>query len=172
MDVGAPADDFRGMHRPDPESCGRARSTREVAHLVRRRDAARETCSCGNACGYLFSGVRWSYDIRSVSCVPVTQSKSPAATHSPHCALRPQCVGHLFASQLQRTADLCCTKVYARAGLERRPPAQKMGDLSRRARTPARLRIRTVHAMEVICRPRSAPVARTPINLFNSHRRR
>ena len=32
----------RGMHRPDPESCGRARSTREVAHLVRRRDVARD----------------------------------------------------------------------------------------------------------------------------------
>ena len=37
-----PADDFRGMHGPDPESCGRARSTREVAHLLRRRDVARD----------------------------------------------------------------------------------------------------------------------------------
>ena len=27
---------------PDPESCGRARSTREVAHLLRRRDVARD----------------------------------------------------------------------------------------------------------------------------------
>ena len=52
------------------------------------------------------------------------------------------------------------------------PPAQKMGDLSRRARMPARPRIRSVYAMEVICRPRSAPIAQTPINLFNSHRRR
>ena len=31
-----PADDFHGVHGPDPESCGRARSTREVAHLLRR----------------------------------------------------------------------------------------------------------------------------------------
>ena len=52
------------------------------------------------------------------------------------------------------------------------PPAQKMGDLSRRARMPARPRTRSVYAMEVICRPRSAPIAQTPINLFNSHRRR
>ena len=37
-----PADDFRGIHGPDPESCGRARSTREVAHLLRRRDVARD----------------------------------------------------------------------------------------------------------------------------------
>ena len=38
-----PAEDFRGVHGPDPESCGRARSTREVDHLVRRRDVARES---------------------------------------------------------------------------------------------------------------------------------
>ena len=37
-----PADDFHGVHGPDPESCGRARSTREVAHLLRRRDVARD----------------------------------------------------------------------------------------------------------------------------------
>ena len=37
-----PADDFRGMHGPDPGSCERARSTREVAHLLRRRDVARD----------------------------------------------------------------------------------------------------------------------------------
>ena len=42
------------------------------------------------------------------------------------------------------------------------PPAQKMGDLSRRARTPARLRIRSVYATEVICRPRSAPSLEHP----------
>ena len=30
-------EDFRGMRGPDPELCGRARSPREVAHLVRRR---------------------------------------------------------------------------------------------------------------------------------------
>ena len=34
------AEDFRGMRGPDPESCGRAREPREVAHLVRRRPSA------------------------------------------------------------------------------------------------------------------------------------
>ena len=63
-------------------------------------------------------------------------------------------------------------QVYARAGLERCPPAHKMGDLSRLARTPARLRIRSVHATEVFCQPRSAHIARTPISLFNCHGRR
>jgi hypothetical protein len=41
------AEDFRGMHGPDPESCGRARSPREVAHLERRRTSLK-TCSCRN----------------------------------------------------------------------------------------------------------------------------
>ena len=57
-------------------------------------------------------------------------------------------------------------------GLERCPPAHKMGDLSRLARTPARLRIRSAHATEVFCQPRSAHIARTPISLFNCHGRR
>ena len=41
------AEDFRGMRGPDPESCGRAREPREVAHLVRRRTSLK-TCSCVN----------------------------------------------------------------------------------------------------------------------------
>ena len=44
-----PADDFRGIHGPDPESCGRARSTREVAHLLRRRTSL-ETCALAETC--------------------------------------------------------------------------------------------------------------------------
>ena len=50
------------------------------------------------------------------------------------------CRGHLFASQaqLQRTAEKRYAKVYARAGLERHPPAHKMGDLSRLVHMPAR----------------------------------
>ena len=53
---------------------------------------------------------------------------SMAAQTALTCALAtPQCTGHLFASQLQRTADLCCTKVYARAGLERRPTGAEDG---------------------------------------------
>ena len=68
--------------------------------------------------------------------------------------------------------ELSRPEVCARAGLERCPPAHKMGDLSRLARTPARLRIRSVYATEVFCRPRSARIALIPINLFNCHRRR
>ena len=41
------AEDFRGMHGPDPESCGRVRKPREATHLVRRRMALK-TCSCVN----------------------------------------------------------------------------------------------------------------------------
>ena len=77
---------------------------------------------------------------------------------SPHCG---DCAGHLFASQLQRTAEKRYAKVYARAGLERHPPAHKMGDLSRLAHTPARLRIRSAYTTEVFWQPRSAHVART-----------
>ena len=65
---------------------------------------------------------------------------------------------YLFASQLQGTAELSCPKVYARAGLERHPPAHKMGDLPRLAHMPARLRIRSVHGTEVFWQPRSAHV--------------
>ena len=57
------------------------------------------------------------------------------------------------------------------------PPAQKMGDPSRRARMPARLRIWTACTprKSIFCRPRSAPIARehpTIIYIFDSHRRR
>ena len=41
------AEDFGAMHGPDPESCGRAREPREVAHIVRRRTSLK-TCSCAN----------------------------------------------------------------------------------------------------------------------------
>ena len=81
----------------------------------------------------------------------------------PHCG---KCTGHLFASQLQRTAELCCTKVYARAALERHPPAHKEVDLPGRARDPVRISIRPVHALHVICRPDAAPIARVPDQLF------
>ena len=89
--------------------------------------------------------------------------------HSPH---RGECFRPSGSAQLQRTADLCCPQVCARAGLERCPPAHNMGDLSRLTRTPTRLRIRSVHATEVFWQPRSAHVAPTPINLFKCHRRR
>ena len=43
------AEDFRGMHGPDPESCGHVSKPREATHLVRRRMALK-TCSCANCC--------------------------------------------------------------------------------------------------------------------------
>ena len=116
---------------------------------------------------------RRARDTRAILWVPVLACASMAAraaspAHSPHCG---ECAGHLFASQLQRTAENRYPQVCARAGLQRCPPAHNMGELSRRARTPARLRIRSVHVTEVFCQPRSAHIARTPINLFNCHRR-
>ena len=120
---------------------------------------------------------RRARDTRAILWVPVLACASMAAraaspAHSPHCG---ECAGHLFASQLQRTAENRYPQVCARAGLQRCPPAHNMGELSRRARTPARLRIRSVHATEVFCQPRSAHIARTPImhriNLFNYHGR-
>ena len=50
--------------------------------------------------------------------------KSRLQLYKTHCG---ECHGHLFALQLQRTADMCCTKVYARAGLERRPAGAEDG---------------------------------------------
>ena len=96
------------------------------------------------------------------------------------CALT-QATQHLaqHSSNAQRTAENGYPKVYAAGLWSDVPPAQKMGDVSgslvERARPhEARLSIRSVHATEVFCRPRSAPVAtsvaRTPINFFNSHR--
>ena len=116
---------------------------------------------------------RRARDTRAILWVPVLACASMAAraaspAHSPHCG---ECAGYLFASQLQRTAENRYPQVCARAGLQRCPPAHKMSDLSRRARTPARLRIRSVHATEVFCQPRSAHIARTPISLFNCHGR-
>ena len=68
---------------------------------------------------------------------PVASVFVQAAQHSSNG--RPICAAHKF-TQEQVSSDV--------------PPAQKMGDLSRRARTPARLRIRSVYATEVIYRPR------------------
>ena len=59
--------------------------------------------------------------------------------------------------------------VRAMHGVRAMHKAQKMGDLSRPHDSGSGPCIVTT---EVICRPRSAPVARTPINIFNSHRRR
>ena len=44
--------------------------------------------------------------------------------HSPH---RGECFRPSGSAQLQRTADLCCPQVYARAGLERRPAGAEDG---------------------------------------------
>ena len=59
------------------------------------------------------------------------------------------------------------TVVYARAGLERHPPAHKEVDLPGRARDPVRISIRPVHALHVTCRPDAAPIARVPDQLFD-----
>ena len=81
-------------------------------------------------------------------------------------ATRGECFRPSGSAQLQRTGPrtVRCTKSFPQEQVSTHssdvPPAHKMGDPSRRARTPARLKIRTVHAMEVFCRLRSAPVAR------------
>ena len=86
--------------------------------------------------------------------------------HSPH---RGECFRPSGSAQLQRTADLCCPQVSARAGLERRPAGAQDGrslSSSAHART-TQDPVRVCHGSHL-----PAPVARTPINLFNSHRRR
>ena len=65
------------------------------------------------------------------------------------------------SAQLQRTAELCCTQVCARAALERHPLAYIQVDLPGRARDPVRISIRSVHALHVTCRPDAAPPRRT-----------
>ena len=66
-----PADDFHGVHGPDPESCGRARSTREVAHLLRRRDVARDLLLR-----------KLAGDSNRPSVGAVTQTSDPCTRHS------------------------------------------------------------------------------------------
>ena len=143
-----------------------------VLHMCVNRTRYRTFTSDARAifaqsCGYLV-GDSTRLEPSSV-CPNGCSYKRLSSAHSPHCG---ECAGHLFASQLQRTTENSHPQVCARAGLERCPPAHNMGELSRRARTPARLRIRSVHATEVFCQPRSAHIARTPINLFNCHCRR
>ena len=79
--------------------------------------------------------------LRAISFIAYPSSRVPQCLLEPlHRHTRHTCAaaGHSFASQLQRTAEKGHAQVYARAGLERHPPAHKMGDLSRLVHMPAR----------------------------------
>ena len=79
---------------------------RHVAHIgLRWASSVTKSSEARNiVCGYLSSRVpQWLLE-------PL--HRTPA--HSPHCG---ECTGHLFASQLQQTAENRYPQVYARAGL-------------------------------------------------------
>ena len=78
------AEDFRDMHGPDPESCGRAREPREVAHIVRRRTSLKTwgllrklAGDCSRSSGGAVTQTSDRHTRHSVASVPVKRLEQP-----------------------------------------------------------------------------------------------